>query len=356
MKLVSSDFKKGTAKLKITAPEDFWYLSQIIEAGDLLGGKTVRKVTIGSAESKTVHVQKTVFLQIQVESIEFTRGAAALRVSGKITDGPEDIPRGSYHTITLELNSDYILQKEEWLAYYKAQLKEATTVSAQVLLICVLDRDEAILAISRQWGMEVLTKVRGDPEKKEKRAQSKSTLYADLAKLLVSADARYNPSSIIIASPAFYKDELTKMIEEPTIKKKLVLATCSSVSENAFQEVLKRPETKHATQQLHIAEEEAAVDRILSALAKTNKATYGFGHVRKAAESGAIAELLITTDFIASRQREGTFKELNNLMKKVDSLDGKIHIISTDHEAGKKIQGLSGIAALLRYNIENSPK
>jgi protein pelota len=352
MKLIHSDFKKGTVKLQVTVPEDFWYLSQIIEAGDLLSGKTVRKVTIGSAESKTAHVQKPVFLQIKVESLEFTHGVTALRVSGKITDGPEDVPRGNYHTITLELNSEYTLQKEEWLTYHRSQLKEAATVSAQVLLICILDRDEAILALSRRWGIEVLTKIRGDPEKKEKRSHSKSTMYDDLTQLITSANIRYNPSSIIIASPAFYKDELAKLMKEPPIKKKLVLATCSSVSENAFQEVLKRPETKHATQQMHIAEEEAAVDRLLMALAKSNKATYGFDHVRKAADAGAVAELLITNEFITSKQRAGTFKDVNNLLKTVENLDGKLHIISTDHEAGKKIQGLGGIAAVLRYNLE----
>jgi len=36
-------------------------------------------------------------------------------------------------------------------------------------------------------------------------------------------------------------------------------------------------------------------------------------------------------------------------MKLVDNMKGHIHIISIDHESGKKLHGLGGIAAILRY-------
>ncbi len=352
MKLLFSDFKKGLVKLQITAPEDLWHLSQIIEAGDHLGGKTLRKITLGSSETKTIHVQKAVFLEIAVETVDFSPNAAALRVSGKITISPDDVPHGSYHTFVLEQNTEFSLHKEEWLTYHKSQFEEASKASSKPLLICILDRDEALIALSRQWGIEILTRLRGDPEKKEKRAQTRSNLSTELIKLLESQNARYEPSYLVIASPAFYKEELAKLIKDPALKKKLVLATCSSVSENAFQEVLKRPETKHACHQVRIAEEEAAVDKLLIALAKSQNATYGLNHVKKAVDSGAVAELLVTNEFVRLHQQSGTFADINNIMKQVDRSNGKIHIVSTEHEAGKKLQGLGGIAALLRYNLD----
>ena len=39
-------------------------------------------------------------------------------------------------------------------------------------------------------------------------------------------------------------------------------------------------------------------------------------------------------------------------MKDVDRSKGKVHIISTDHEAGKKLQGIGGVGAVLRFQLK----
>ena len=38
-------------------------------------------------------------------------------------------------------------------------------------------------------------------------------------------------------------------------------------------------------------------------------------------------------------------------MRNVDKSKGDIMIISSEHEAGKKLNGLGGIAAILRYKL-----
>ena len=42
---------------------------------------------------------------------------------------------------------------------------------------------------------------------------------------------------------------------------------------------------------------------------------------------------------------------IESIMKTVDSTKGDILIVSSDNEAGKKLDGLGGIAAILRYKI-----
>ena len=49
---------------------------------------------------------------------------------------------------------------------------------------------------------------------------------------------------------------------------------------------------------------------------------------------------------------EGKFEELDTLMKTVDGMQGEVHIISSEPESGKTIDGLGGIAAILRYKME----
>lgn len=350
MKIMFSDFKKGIVKLKLTSPEDGWYLSQIIEKGDRLTGRTLRKVTLGSEGEKTTHIQKAVFLQITVERVEMD--ANLVRVSGKITQGPDDIPHGSYHTFTLEQNDECSIEKEQWLSYHKSQLKEAAEATSVVILMCVFDRDEALIAVSRQYGYEVLTRLRGEPEKKEKRALTKAGFYPEIIKALTAYAERFRPQSIILASPAFYKEDLVDMMTDKELKQKIVLATCSSASENAIDEVMKRPETRSVLQQVRIAKETEVVERLLVEIAKDGLVAYGFVQVDQATQAGAVAELLVTDAFIRECREKEKFKELNTILKSVEQARGTIHIISIEHDAGKKLQGLGGIAALLRYKLE----
>ncbi len=349
MKIIASDFKKGSVKIRVSSPEDAWHLSQLIEAGDVVRGRTVRKITIGAVEGRTARVQKPVTLAVAVERAEVA--AQGLRVSGKVTAGPEDVPRGSYHTITLEEGQEYTLSKEEWLPYHRLQLKEAVEAAPTVLLLCVFDRDEALIAASRAHGIEILTRLQGDLPKKEERASARADFYGTIIRALQQYAERLKPSSVILASPGFYQEDLARQINDPALKEKLVLATCSSARERALDEVLKRPETRSALQHVRVAQETALVERLLDALARNERGTYGFAQVQRAAAAGAVQDMLVTNQFIADARARKSFKEVNDLFRLVEQGRGDIHLIGSLHDAGRQLQGLGGIAALLRYHL-----
>ena len=48
---------------------------------------------------------------------------------------------------------------------------------------------------------------------------------------------------------------------------------------------------------------------------------------------------------------EGKFEELDSIMKITDANKADIHIINSKNDAGKKLDGLGGIAAILRYRL-----
>ena len=170
--------------------------------------------------------------------------------------------------------------------------------------------------------------------------------------MLKDYEKRYSPESVIIASPAFFKDDLMKKIDDKEFKKKIVLSTCGSVSENAVDEVLKRPELKEALKKSRTREEELLVEELLSEIHKEGLAVYGFSEVQKAIEAGAVIKLLVGDFLIRELRQEEDYEKLDLLMKQVDNLKGEIFIISDDHAGGKNLKGLGGIAALLRYKLE----
>ena len=136
MKILKKDLKHGEVKLLVETPEDVWYLSQIIDSGDTLKGKTPRKV---KATEEATAEKRLVFLSLQVEKIDFE--GALLRATGKILDGPEDVPRGTYHSFVLEPGIIITVIKPKWYSYQLDRLKEAAELKLPAVIICVFDRE-----------------------------------------------------------------------------------------------------------------------------------------------------------------------------------------------------------------------
>ena len=100
-----------------------------------------------------------------------------------------------------------------------------------------------------------------------------------------------------------------------------------------------------------ISKEFKIVEELFAEISKNNLASYGLKETKNAAESGAVKTLLITDQFIQKMREQNKYKEIEEIMKKADNAKGDIIIVSSDHEAGKKLNGLGGIASVLRYKI-----
>jgi len=179
----------------------------------------------------------------------------------------------------------------------------------------------------------------------------KSTFYSQIIKQLEEYDKRYKLDKIILASPAFWKEELLKVLQDKELKSKIVQATCSSADESAINEVLKREEVQKALKEERVSEELALVEQVLAEISKQGLAAYGMEEVAEAVNAGAVKDLLVTDALIMKLRDEDKFKHLDALMKLADKSKAKIHIISIEHAGGKKLEGLGGIAALLRFKL-----
>jgi len=351
MKKISADFRKGFAKLRMENLDDLWYLSQIIDKGDLISGKTLRKLKIGGEEDrKSKAVRKPVFIKIKAEKVEFGENQTSLRILGIIDDGPEDIARGEHHTFNIDENDEIKIEKEKWLSYQKEKLEEAFLSKTSRILIVVFDREEAFFALMKKYGYELLTHIEGNVAKKDMDSGKISNFYVEIIKKLTEYDERYKLDHIILGSPAFWKEELLKNLQDENLRKKMIMATCSAVGKNGIDEVLKRDEVKNVitadrtTKEINLAEE------LMREIAM-GKAAYGIREVESAVNSGAVGVLLVTDSIIQKLRLEDKFEKLENIMKTADSIKAKVHIISSKHEGGKKLDGLGGVGAILRYKI-----
>jgi protein pelota len=350
MKIIYQNLKKGIIKVKTENIDDLWYLSHIIDKNDSIKAQTIRKIKLGKEEERTTKViKKKVTLTLKAEKIEFKDNI--LRIAGIVEQGPEDIPKASHHSFKVEENDTITITKDRWLRFQLDKLKEATEAKIPSILICILDREEAIFALSKPRGYKILSSIKGEVAKKEERAATKGGFYQEIIKSLKEYTNRYKINNIIVASPAFWKEDLMKEIKDKELKEKIVLATCSSVGKEAINEVMKRPEMREVLKQVRAAKEIKLVESLLEEISKQDKAAYGIDEVEMAANAGAVMQLLITDSFIAKMREQENYERIDNIMKITDQTKGDISIISSEHEGGKKLDGLGGIGAILRFKI-----
>ena len=77
---------------------------------------------------------------------------------------------------------------------------------------------------------------------------------------------------------------------------------------------------------------------------KDGLATYGEKEVGNALNSGAVERLIISDVVVRTKNGE-------QLLKRAKQTNSEFTIINTFNEAGKKFDGIGGIAALLRFKI-----
>ncbi|MBW3000802.1 mRNA surveillance protein pelota [Candidatus Woesearchaeota archaeon] len=347
MQIIKKNLRQGEVTVKINNPEDLWFLSQVINVDDSVKGKTERKIKIGKeGERKQAVTRKSVFLEVKVEKVEFHKYSDNLRIGGIILQGPDDVPRGSHHTFNVEPGSIITIKKEEWLGYQLEKLKEATQKLKTKILMVLMDREEALFAMLKHQGHEVLATLKGEVAKKSVESGGKKNFYIEIIEKLKEYNKRFEPQNIIVASPSFWKEYLMKEMSED-LKEKITLSTCSDIKETAIQEVLQRPELFKVLESDRATKELGIIETLLKSISK-DEACYGLADCKEKIEVGAVKELLVSYEFLHECREKNKHKEVEGLMKLAEKMKAKVHILSTE-EAEKKLIGLGGIAGILRW-------
>jgi protein pelota len=349
MIILKKDFKQGIVSLKISLQEDLWYLSHIVAPEDKVTMKSERKIKIsqGSDEASSVKRQM-VILTLDVEDVNYDSSLQQLRLKGKIIECPDDVPKGSYHTFGVELNSSLTIQKKSWPNYLRDKLDESLKSNSKNILIVVFDREEAIISLVKQTNIEYLVNLTADVQKKDLQSNIGETIYSQIVKKVTEYLPQYNISNIIFASPSFWKQYLETILPQE-IKSKSTFTTCSEVHKKVVSELLSRTELKSILESQRTASELEFVNLMLEKLEK-NLISYGIQDISHSSQMGAISQLAVTEKFINKMREQNTYDLLDSILSKVDSSNGKIIFITSD-EASKQIDGFGGIVGILRWNI-----
>lgn len=222
----------------------------------------------------------------------------------------------------------------------------------------VLDRQEATIALLEGKKIKILQKLEsGVPGKSQKGGQSSNRYRRviegkakDFFKKCADALKKEffdlkNLKGIIIGGPIPTKEDFLKEGNLVTALKDKIIGMKDLGYANEHGIDLLVEGSADILQEQEITREKKLLENFFNMLGKhREKTAYGSVQVKKALDLAAVDVLLL------SRKLPKT--ESKQLMEKAESISAKIEFVSVDTEEGRQFWNLSGIGAILRYNID----
>jgi len=358
LKILEMRLKKGFVKVLPQSLDDLWHLYNIIYQGDQVYAKTTREIKIQQEYARPQQGRRvTVFLGLRVERVLWDKSLNRLRMHGVISDVPEDIGGvGSHHTLNVVVNQPLTIVKAQWLKHQVDRLEKASHIETPLVVLASIDDEEFAVAILRQYGLEVKVERRIQLPGKleaEKRDEALRAYFKEALNSLRETWANLK-CPIVILGLGFLKNGFVKHVQEMAKDVAAAVADVKSVNSSGvagLNEAVRSGVLTKTLKHARMTEETGLVEEVLARLGKgTTDVAYGLSEVARATQYGAVEKLLLT-DAMLRESTDEKRTDLEKIMREVEEKAGHITVVSTEHEAGTKLQGLGGIAALLRFQI-----
>ena len=361
MKVIKRVPKEGRITLKIETLDDLWHLYNIVAAGDRVIARTVRRVRIGSEDDrKQESVRKPMTLVLEVEDISFHTFSNRVRIKGRILEGPSDLVNiGSHHTFNIEPGTILTIVKDQWPRYVlnRIELAQRARASPMALLVTIEDGAAELLLVA-DFGVREAARIKTSISRKRGDQKTHDAtmreFFRDVTTQVESILQQNEIGLIVICGPGFVKDHFKEYLLSAPIRNRppIVVEGTNTIGIPAAKEILFRGVISRVLSEVKIETETRLIEELLTHIAKEDGlGAYGDDEVAWAVQFGAVEHLLIT-DRKLRGAADDERKALDTLIRNTEHACGQVHIVSTDHPAGDQLQSLGGIAAILRFKVE----
>lgn len=348
MRILHRDPKSGLLRVRLDTASDVWRLSRVVQPGDLVGAVTTRRDS--EAPSDTPNAQRdrrTLFLTVKAERIEFHDYTGHVRVTGPIAEGAFDL--GRHHTLDLEAGMDVAITKPLWTAADQMLVDEGVQAKDEPTLVIVC-ADWGDVAILRLRGRAISTvdefsRTGGGKDDRVKAPAREKDRAGYLDHIIESLKPELGAAtSVIIAGPGFLKEDLSRLLGErvPAVKSRLKVLPTAEAGTAGVHELLRSGRAAEVLTSSVAASEAAVVERLVQSLGTPGRSALGPREVQGALEAGAVETLLV----LDKKLREPEVLPALDLARQQKA---SVLIVRHDGEPGKRLAGLGGLAALLRY-------
>ncbi|ORE01706.1 hypothetical protein BCV72DRAFT_309777 [Rhizopus microsporus var. microsporus] len=370
MKLINKAVEKDSSGFVTLLPEeleDMWHVYNLISKGDMIKATTIRRLQSESSTGSSTSQRIRLTLTITVENVDFDPVVGLLRINGRVSSENTFVKMGSYHTIDLELNRNFTLFKPEWDTIALERVDDACDVTKQADVAAVVCQEglanlcfltQHMTVVRQRIETPIPRKRKGSVANHEKGLEK---FYEQIYQAILRHVHFDIVKAIIIASPGFVKDQLYNYIFDQAVKtgnktvleskSKFILIHCSNGHKHALTEIMQDPTLQVKLADTKAAREVQALDKFYEMMnMDPDRAFYGFDHVSKANERGAVGTLLVTDELFRSADID-TRKKYVALVEQVRAQNGNVYVFSSMHASGEQLNQLTGVAAILNFPV-----
>jgi protein pelota len=357
LRILEVNRKKEYVKVVPETFDDFWHLYNVIYRGDRVYARTTREIKTDEKYARSSRGERVpVFLGVNVENVSWDKFLGRLRVHGTVCEATENVPAGAHHTLNITLNTPLTVVKKEWAKHHLDRLKRASVTSEKPVIIVSIDDEGYAIATTAQYGVEERVEERIKLPGKHEAEKRSAALNEYLRKVVDSLRQVWTPnrSPIAVIGAGYIKNDFAKFLRSEAGDMARSVVDVKSVNNGGvagIYEAFRSGVLLKTMSQMRMAEETEVVEEFLKRLGKgEGNVAYGFDEVKKATGMGAVERLILTDSALRDSSDEQRLR-LEELMKEVEDKKGTILVVSTEHEAGKKLTALKGIVALLRFPL-----
>ncbi len=352
MKIIAHDPRTGLLRLRLETPSDAWRLSRLVATGDRVGALTTRRDSEAPADTPSAQRdRRTVFLTIEAQRVEFHEFTHHIRITGPIVEGPFDL--GRHHTLDLTVGDEVALTKPTLAPSDQIILEEGQSGRLEpLLLILCADWSEAALVRLEGRHLSIVDEFSrsGSGKHSGVRAATRDRERSDYLERLLNLvkPEVERAATLVLTGPGFLKEELARLIPDriPATRGKIRVFPSSVAGLAGVHEVLRSGRAEEVLGESMAAQEAKAVERLVQALGTRDMTALGPSSVEVALDAGAVESLLVLEDLLrdpsVGRALETATRQRTHVL-----------IVRRGGEAGSRLMGLGGIAAILRYPWRN---
>ena len=337
----------GEARLTPESDEDIWHVERVLEPGDVVKSRSLRRFKPSEGESGD---KRTVTVELIAEKVEFHEGTGKLRVTGKIRSGhPEEyVQIGSYHTIEIMPGEQLFITKQ-WKNYQLERLKQAQNEGRRPkLAIVAMDDEKATVALVKGYGVRKACEIESKASKRDKPKVHEQAVMRYYEQIMGKIEGYRH--RIIIAGPGFDKDNFKKFVEAQDVEllKRLSFESCSNSEISGVYELLRQGIVSKIAGQERTAREMNLMNDFITAVSKQDGTTsYGRRDVERAVEHGAAGRLLVNDELLRND------KEIEGIVNKFEaSSNAQADVFNSQEYAGRQLEGFGGIATFLKFRMK----
>ena len=259
------------------------------------------------------------------------------------------IPLGSHHTLEVKLNTPLSIKKTRWPKWAIKRLNQAIEASKKLsAIIVVLEDDTATLGLMRQFGIEYYGPIKGSVSGKRIVDKNRQKNIIQFYEKVIESISKFDSiQNIVLAGPGFVKNDFYDYLKDKhaDLAEISIIESTGAGGRNGIAEVLKKGTVEKLTSENRVAQEMGAIENLLEEIGKnSSKVAYGLRETQNAINLGAVGQLLILDTKVAG-------ENMGEAMDMVENMKGEVMVISSEHEGGKQLESLGGMAAILRYEI-----